>query len=177
MLTLLFQINLYAKDVLGASTHMSLTILLVMNAVGVPGRVAPAFIADAYLGPINTLIPLTFLCSFMLYIWAAVKTINGLIAFTVFFGLINAAVQGIFMGSMTSLTKDLGKIGIRVGMALSIFSFAALVGPPIAGQLIQAGHGSFLYTQIFGGTTTILGTGFLVAARVSQTGWVWRKRM
>ncbi|RDW80164.1 hypothetical protein BP6252_04802 [Coleophoma cylindrospora] len=170
-------INLYAKDMLGASTNMSLTILLVMNAVGFPGRVAPAFIADAYLGPINTLIPLTFLCSFMLYIWATVKTLNGLIAFAVFFGLTNAAVQGIFMGSMTSLTKDLSKIGTRVGMALSILAFAALIGPPIAGQLIQVDNGSFLYTQLFGGSTTILGTALLVAARVSETGWVLKKRM
>ncbi|KAL3422249.1 MFS monocarboxylate transporter [Phlyctema vagabunda] len=170
-------INLYAKDVLGASTETSITILLVMNAIGLPGRILPAIIADAYLGPINTLIPLTFLCSFMLYVWAAVKTLHGLIAFAVIFGLVNSSVQGIFMGSMTSLTKDLSKIGTRVGMAFSILAFAALIGPPIAGQLIQVGNGSFLYTQIFGGTVTIMGTGFLFAARISETGWVLRKRM
>jgi hypothetical protein len=69
-----------------------------MNAIGFPGRVLPALAADAYLGPINTLIPLAFLCGTLLYIWAAVKTLNGLIAFAIVFGLVNAGVQGIFMG-------------------------------------------------------------------------------
>lgn len=156
---------------------MSLTVLLVMNALGVPGRILPALIADAYLGPINTLIPLVFLCGILLYIWAAVKTLNGLIAFAVIFGLVNAAVQGIFMGSVSSLTKDVSKIGTRVGMAMTLAGFGALCGPPIAGQLIDIHGGSFLYTQMFGGTITVVGGLFLVAARVSGTGWVLKKRM
>lgn len=147
------------------------------NAVGFPGRVLPAIIADAYLGPINTLIPLAVVCGILLYSWAGVTTMNSLIAFAIVFGLVNAGVQGIFMGSMTSLTKDLSKIGTRVGMALSILAFAALCGPPIAGKLIDIHEGSFLYTQMFGGTVTVVGSAFLVAARLSETGFVLRRRM
>lgn len=81
------------------------------------------------------------------------------------------------MGSMTSLTKDLSKIGTRVGMALSILAFAALCGPPVAGRLIDIHGGNFLYAQMFGGTVTVVGSAFLVAARVSATGWVLKRRM
>ena len=102
---------------------------------------------------------------------------NDLIAFAVIFGLVNAGVQGIFMGSMTSLTTDLSKIGTRSGMALSILAFAALCGPPIAGRLIDIHGGSFLYTQMFGGTVTVMGSVFLIAARFSETGFVLRRRI
>ena len=177
MLTEYEKVNLYAKDVLGSTEKMSLTTFLVMNAVGFPGRVLPALVADAYLGPINTLIPLTFLCGILLYIWAAVKAMESLITFAIIFGLVNAAVQGIFMGSMTSLTKDLSKIGTRVGMALSVLAFGALCGPPIAGRLVDVHGGNFLYSQMFGGTVTVVGSAFLVATRVSKTDWVLRRRM
>lgn len=81
------------------------------------------------------------------------------------------------MGSVTSLTKDLSKIGTRVGMAMSILAFAALGGPPIAGKLIDINDGRFLYTQIFGGVATFTGFGLLVGARISETGWLLKKRM
>jgi len=145
--------------------------------VGLPGRILPAILADAYLGPINTLIPLAFVCGILLYAWAGVTTMNSLIAFAIVFGLVNAGVQGIMMGSITSLTKDLSKIGTRVGMALSILAFAALCGPPIAGRLIDVHGGNFLYTQMFGGTVTVVGSVFLVAARLSETGLELRRRM
>lgn len=64
------------------------------------------------------------------------------------------------------MTTDISKIGVRTGMVFSIISIACLTGPPIAGALIQAGNGSFLYAQIFGGTTVSVGTGVLVLARV-----------
>jgi MCP family monocarboxylic acid transporter-like MFS transporter 3 len=81
------------------------------------------------------------------------------------------------MGSVTSLTKDLSKIGTRIGMAMTILAFAALGGPPIAGKLIDINGGSFLYTQIFGGTMTFAGVGLLCGARISETGWLLKKRM
>ena len=82
------------------------------------------------------------------------------------------------MASLSTLTKDLSKIGTRVGMALSLLAFAALGGTPIAGALLDAsGGGDFLGPQIFGGVITLVGVGFIVSARVAATGWVVRKRL
>jgi MFS family permease len=147
------------------------------NAVGLPGCVLPAILADAYMGSINTLILLTFVCGILLYAWAGVTTINSLFAFAIVFGFVNGGVQGIQMGAMTSLTKDLSKIGTRVGMIMSILAFGALCGPPVAGRLIDINKGSFLYAQMFGGTVTVVGSIFLIAARLSETGLVLRERM
>lgn len=171
------QINLYARVVLGTSTHTSLTILLLLNAPGLPGRVLPAILADGYFGPVNTLIPWVFLLAILFFVWIAITSLSSLYAFAVIFGFIDAGVQGISMGSMASLTDDLSKVGTRVGMALSILSIAALCGPPIAGKLIDINDGSFLYTQVFGGAVTFAGVGLLCGSRVSKTGRVLKTRM
>lgn len=41
-----------------------------------------------------------------------------------------------FVGTVPLLTKDLDKIGTRVGMALTMISFGPLTGPSVAGTLI-----------------------------------------
>jgi MFS family permease len=111
----------------------------------------------------------------MFFVWTAVSSVNALYAFAAIYGLFNAAVQGISMGGMSSLTKDLNKTGTRLGMALSILSFAALGGPPIAGALVDVNGGSFLYTQIFGGLVSMIGWGFLCVVRIKQVGFKMEK--
>jgi hypothetical protein len=60
---------------------------------------------------------------------------------------------------------DLSKMGVRSGMVLSIVSFACLTGPPLAGALIQRNNGSYTYACAWGGTSLILGSSFVIAAR------------
>jgi len=62
-------------------------------------------------------------------------------------------------------------------MAMSILAFAAMGGTPIAGVILDKSNGSFLGTQIFGGAITLVGIGFLVCARVAETGWWLRRRV
>jgi hypothetical protein len=73
-------------------------------------------------------------------------------------------VQTLFTASIGPLTKDHSKLGARIGMAFTIISLAALSGPPVAGVLVQADGGGFLYAQIFGGTSMLVGFVFLTVA-------------
>lgn len=50
------QVAPFAEDIIGVSASNSMNLLLVMNAVGVPGRLVPVIVADRWLGPVNTLI-------------------------------------------------------------------------------------------------------------------------
>ncbi len=59
-------------------------------------------------------------------------------------------------------------MGVRVGMVFTIGSLACLTGAPIAGALIDFDTGKYEYAQIFGGTTVIVGTLTLLAARLAQ---------
>lgn len=165
------QINIFATDVIGISTSTSLEVLLIFNAVGLPGRVIPALLADRLIGPLNTLILVSFICGALVYIWISVTSYSGLLGFVVVYGFFDAAVQGIFLSALSSLTEDLSKMGTRVGMVLSIVAFCTLTGAPIAGAILDRDHGSFLGVQIFGGTLMLAGTAILVLARVMKTGW------
>jgi hypothetical protein len=73
------------------------------------------------------------------------------------------------------LTEDSNKIGVRMGMAFTIASFASLAGPPAAGAILDAEHG-FKGAQAFAGTSILLGALFLIAAKKKrmarhETGW------
>ena len=68
-------------------------------------------------------------------------SLGGLIAFVIIYGYFGAAVQGLFPATLSSLTTDLRKMGVRIGMVFSIVSIACLTGPPLAGALIQRERG------------------------------------
>lgn len=56
--------------------------------------------------------------------------------FAVLYGVFSNGVQGLRPSTLSSLTPDLSKTGIRIGMGFSIVSFACLTGPPLGGALI-----------------------------------------
>ena len=101
----------------------------------------------------------------------------GLIVFAVIYGIFGAGIQALFAATLSSLTTDLKKIGVRIGMVFTVISFACLTGPPLAGALIQKGNGNYIYAQIFSGTSLTCGCLMLIAARISKTGWRLEVRM
>ena len=144
-----------------------------MNAVGIPGRIIPAIIADGYMGPMKILLPFVFASSIILYAWISVTSLSGLLPFSILYGLFGAAVQGLFPSALANLTDDPKQKGVRMGMILSIAGLGSLAGPPIAGALVSADGGEFLYAQIFSGTmmmggAVILSLDQLVAWRMSR---------
>lgn len=139
-----------------------------MNGLGLPGRIIPALVSDAFLGPFKTLIPLSVASGVLYLSWIRVDSLGGVFAIAVLFGLINGGVQAMAMAGLPFLTADLSKIGTRSGMVLSIVSVASLTGPPVAGALIQAGGGSYLPMQVWTGCIMIAGGAFVAAARVAN---------
>jgi MFS family permease len=161
----------------GVSSSEALTLLLIMNALGVPGRLVCGLAADRLLGPVNTLIPVAFFAGVLFYCWAAVHDVGSLYVFCVLYGFFGAGVQSLFPASCASLTTDMSKMGVRTGMCFSFISIACLTGPPIAGALIQMRDGHYLYAQLFGGSAFVGGTCTLIAARVAKIGVDFKKRM
>lgn len=130
----------------------------------------PAYVADHYSGPLNMLIPAAFGSSLLIYCWAAITSRGGLTAFAVVYGLCASAIQALFPATLSSLTTDLKRTGVKMGMVFSVVSFACLTGPPLAGALIQRDTGDYLYAQIFAGTSLLCGCLTLVAARIVKVG-------
>lgn len=93
------------------------------------------------------------------------------------YGNFAAGIQGLFPATLSSLTANLKKMGVRIGMVFSIVGVACLTGSQLAGVLIQRKQGDYLYAQIFGGSVVICSSLLLVAARVVQTGFKFKQRM
>lgn len=165
-----FYIGSFSRNIIGVSTDRSIDLLLVMNGVGMVGRLVPNLLADQFTGPLNLLIPFSFATALVGYCWAAVKDMGGLWAFAVFYGLFAAGIQSLFPATLSTLTTDLKKIGVRMGMVLSVVAVAALIGSPIAGALVERDDGNYLYAQMFMGSAIIAGGITLSGARVTKVG-------
>lgn len=163
-----FYIGSFARDRIGVDQTTSIDLLLVMNGVGILGRVVPNSLADRYTGPLNMLIPFSLGTGVVAFAWAGVRDLAGLYAFAAVYGLVAAGIQSLFPATLSTLTEDVKKMGVRMGMVLSVVGVAALIGSPIAGALVQVDQGGFLYAQMFMGSVVVAGMGGLVAARVMR---------
>lgn len=143
---------------------------MVMNGVGIAGRMLSSFLADRWLGPLNTIIPFVLAVGAILFSWITVHTKAGIVVLATCYGVLGAGVQTLFPATTSSLSTDLSRAGSRMGMAFTVVSFASLTGPPIAGALIQHDDGLFLYAQLFGGSTILAGCCLLCAARLVKAG-------
>lgn len=165
-----FYVGSFSRNIIGVSEATSIDLLMVMNGVGLVGRLVPNLLADKFTGPLNLLIPFSGVTAVVAYCWPAVKDMSGLWTFAVFYGLFAAGIQSLFPATLSTLTTDLKKIGVRMGMVLSIVAVAALIGSPIAGALISTDDGEYLYAQMFMGSAIIAGTLVLIGARVTKVG-------
>ncbi|KAJ6111628.1 hypothetical protein N7523_007689 [Penicillium sp. IBT 18751x] len=165
-----FYIGSFSRNIVGVSERTSIYLLMIMNGVGIVGRLVPNLLADQFTGPLNLLIPFSCATAIVAYCWSAVHDMSSLYAFAVFYGLFAAGIQSLFPATLSTLTTDLKKIGVRMGMVLSIVAVAALIGSPIAGALVSTDDGEYLYAQIFMGSAIIAGTVVLIGARVTTVG-------
>lgn len=115
-----FFIGSFGRNVLGTSQSTSITLLMVLNGVGLVGRLVPNYVAQRWTGPLNLMLPFVAIAAITLYCWAAVDSIAGLWVFTVVYGVAAHALQGLYPVALTSLTTDQKKAGIRAGMGFTI---------------------------------------------------------
>jgi MFS family permease len=168
-----FYIGSFAHNILHIPNSLGIDLLMVMNGVGFIGRILPAWIADRYTGPMNLLIPSALGTAVLAYAWYGVQDLSGLYVFAVIYGLFAAGIQALFPSTLSSLTTDLSKAGVRMGMVMSVVSVATLTGSPIGGALIEVDSGgkSYLYAQMFMGSAVMAGAFTLLASRVTKVGW------
>ncbi|PLB55517.1 MFS general substrate transporter [Aspergillus steynii IBT 23096] len=163
-----FYLGTFARDRIGMSNTLNL--ILVLNGVGVIGRIVPSLIGDRITGRLNMLIPISVASAVLIFAWMAVDSVAGLYVFTVFYGLVGGAAQSLFPATATTMTPDVRRTGTRLGMILSVVGFATLTGPAIEGALIQQEGGSYVGAQAFAASAIMLGALFAEACRVAKTG-------
>ncbi|KAJ5143030.1 uncharacterized protein N7515_001817 [Penicillium bovifimosum] len=158
----------YAQTHTGFTSSDSLLLLVLMNGVGIPARIASAFVADRWLGAVRACITVSIPCGIAILGWIGVHTHDGMFVWAAFYGLLVNSAQSTLPAACAYFgSKDPEKSGTRVGMIATINSIPLLTGPYIAGQLIALRGGDYLYAQLFGGLCILTGAFFVAASHFS----------
>ncbi|WXC58399.1 hypothetical protein SNK03_004297 [Fusarium graminearum] len=159
----------YSRDIVtpNLTYTQSLNLLLILNGVGVFGRMIANHYADTF-GPLELLIPTCLVAAVATFSWIAVDTPTHAYVWTVFYGIIGGSILSLFPAGISCLTTDLSTRGAYIGMNFTVISFATLTGNPIAGAIITAMQGKYYGAQAFMGSSFIVGTAFIVAAKMNH---------
>lgn len=87
-----------------------------------------------YLGPLNYIIPATLISGALTYAWPFATTSTALIVIAVIYGFASGAYVSLFPVPLYEL-GDIGDIGRRSGMMMTVAAAGALIGPPISGAI------------------------------------------
>ncbi|KAG2747225.1 hypothetical protein P692DRAFT_20875825 [Suillus brevipes Sb2] len=80
---------------------------------------------------------------------------SNIITYSVFYGFFSGNWFALQTSCIAQISK-MEKIGVRMGMAYSLVSFAALVGEPIAGAILARENGSYTGLIVFTGVSSFL---------------------
>lgn len=110
----------FAKH-LNISTKLAFYVLSVMNAGGIFGRIAPAYISDT-IGHFNLLAPAALLSGVAtLALWFNVRNLAGLMVFSAVYGFLSGAFISVLTPSIARIS-DRDQMGTRMGMLYSVIS-------------------------------------------------------
>ena len=142
-----------------------------LNAGAVPGRALPGYVADRF-GTFNTMCITAFICAVCIMgIWLSDSgTAAHTTAFTVLFGFWSGAAISLTPVCVSQVC-DIEDYGKRNGTAFFIASFGALIGIPIAGEILGACGGSYQGLIIFAGAFYIAAFVAFCVARGIAGGW------
>ncbi|XXH04655.1 hypothetical protein Hte_011073 [Hypoxylon texense] len=169
LFTMLIYINSFAREVIGLSQLESINFVLITNAVAMPARPIFGYLADRYIGAVNTFGLSCIGLGIMAFGWMGVHKRADMYAYSVIMGFVNGAAQGIFSSAVSTFVHDVRKMGTWIGMAFALCGFATLAGPPTMGAIIDICGGKYLWAQLWVGVTIVAGgILILVSARLAK---------
>ncbi|KAI8990711.1 monocarboxylate permease [Trametes punicea] len=160
-----FYIQIYA-NFRGVSPHIANYLLAILNAMNVPSRILPGYIADK-VGPLNVFVPAATICSVLiLALWLPSRNTGAIIAFSALYGLFSGAFVSLLPTYIATITpREI--YGARLGSVYMVIAVATLVGTPTGGALLkEIDEEHFKHLIIFCGVMSLAGTAVLAMAGV-----------
>jgi len=166
---LYFYVELYATQECHMSEGLAPYTIAIANAGAALGRFGPNYLADKA-GPLNVLIPFTFVSGLLAFTWTAVHSSAGLIVFSILYGYFSASFVSL-IGPITVeiSTESSDVIGTRLGMVLAFAGVGLLIGSPVAGALLTS-YG-WIGQQAWSGSLVMASGICLICVRGSKYGW------
>ncbi|CAN9175179.1 unnamed protein product [Alternaria alternata] len=142
----------------------------IINAGGLVGRLLPTFLADKFRsGPVLTQALAAISCGTLAFGWTHMKTsLAGLVIWLVAYGFLSGTFISLIPASAVTLTKDLSRLGGRLGIVFGGNAFASLIGNPIAGAILRGSNSAWTGLGIYCGVFNFVGGCILVACWASD---------
>ncbi|KAJ5579586.1 MFS general substrate transporter [Penicillium hispanicum] len=163
----LYYIQSYAETHGMQGQTLAKYLLVILNAVAIPGRIIPSLIADK-IGVLDTYIGICTFTAVTVFYWISVTNRAGNIAFSVIYGFFSGSVVTLAPVVLASITDDMSILGTRLGFVAVLKGIGSLIGPPIAGAILGS-SGSYLGVQLFTGLAMSLTAIFAAHLRVVIT--------
>ncbi|EDR10646.1 uncharacterized protein LACBIDRAFT_317337 [Laccaria bicolor S238N-H82] len=109
---------------------------MIMNAGSAAGRIVPNLFVYRF-GVYNVIIPCVFIAAILVICTLAVNTAIGTLIFAVLYGFFSGAYASMLPPMVSSLAKNDGEMGARLGVCFTFTGLGGLVGTPIAGALLS----------------------------------------
>lgn len=172
-----FYISTFASSKAGLDDTLAFYMLPILSAGSVAGRILPSFAAD-FFGPLNVLSLCTVIAGLLGFCWIALPvhaSVGGLVVWALLYGAFSGAFVSLQPSTVVSITDDLSTVGGRLGMNTFCAALGLLVGTPIAGVILEGGHG-WLGLQVFCGATLLVGGALVILTRWQRVGLNLRRK-
>ncbi|KAM6504670.1 hypothetical protein FSOLCH5_015173 [Fusarium solani] len=141
----------------------------IINAASLFGRVFAGMTGDR-VGRYNIFVVVCYLTGIRtLALWIPCNTTGGIIAFAALFGFCSGAYVSL-VAPLVAQISPFVEIGFRTGLVFLVASIGGLTTNLINGAILD-GSGGWVGDKVFGGVFCIVGTTFILAARIYTTGW------
>ncbi|KAF5017887.1 hypothetical protein F66182_10155 [Fusarium sp. NRRL 66182] len=137
----------------GMSETLAGYMVAMINGASIFGRVIPGILGDKF-GRINTLIAASLATGIVIFCWPLAETNASIIVLAIFFGFCSGAIISGGSVAITLCTDDPKNVGTYMGVAMALASFAALVGPPVSGAMMDE-YGRFGEVTYFAGSMSL----------------------
>lgn len=141
----------------------------ILNSASLFGRIFSGLAGDR-IGRYNIFIIVCYLTGiWILALWIPCNTTGGVIAFAALFGFCSGAYVSL-IAPLVAQISPISEIGFRTGLVFLLSSIGGLTTNPISGAIIDRPNG-WVGVKVFGGVFCLVGTTFILAARIHRTGW------
>lgn len=152
----LIYITPYAQFSLKTSVSYAFYLLAILNAGSLAGRILPAFLAHRF-GPAVILAAGCISLGILILAWIGIHNVAGITVWSILVGFMAGITVAIPAAVVPLLSPSASVVGARTGMAWSGAAFAALIGGPIAGALVDTKTNDYAHGEAFGGAVTLFG--------------------
>lgn len=152
----------------GMDPNLAQYLIPILNAGSLFGRLFSGFAGDK-VGKYNVFIIVCYLSGiWILALWLPVQNDAALIAFAVLYGFCSGAYVSL-IAPLVMQISPIREIGFRTGIVFFVASIGGLTTNPINGAILD-GSGGWVGIKIFSGVFCLVGTSFILLARLRRTG-------